>query len=135
MRRLLVRLVLALELLPAAASAAVTLVDVGGAAPPELLRPNDPPVPYLVITDRRLQGAFVRLAQERRQRGLQAAVVTLQAIDSGYPDGVDLAERIRLFLRDAHANWGTHWVLLGGDASVVPMRRARLRLGGSLGDI
>jgi hypothetical protein len=82
----------------------------------------------VIVTDRALVGAFLRLGKARAVLGSNSGVVTLQDIDSGYPAGVDLAERVRLFLRDAHANWGTQWVLLGGDETVVPMREMRLRM-------
>jgi len=129
------RWILAVALLPNTLSAAILPVaEEGGAAPSLVPRPNDRPVPYLVVTDRHLQGAFMPLVQARTRGGLRAAIVTLETIENDYPGGVDLAERIRMFLKDARANWGTQWVLLGGDASVVPVRRARLRVGG-LGDI
>lgn len=133
--RPLIRWLLAIALLPAVASAAVSVVDETGAPLRLVPRPNDPPVPYVVITDRHLQGAFMRLAQVRTHGGLNAAVVSLQTIENNYAAGVDLAEKVRLFLRDAHANWQTRWVLLGGDAGVVPIRCARLRLGPGIGDI
>jgi hypothetical protein len=127
--------ILTVALLPGAASAAVSVVEGGTPSVRRSLRPNVAPVPYLVITNRQLQGTFMRLAQARTHGGLNAAVVTLEEIERKYPAGVDLVERVRLFLRDAYANWGTRWVLLGGDDSVVPIRRAHLRLGGILGDI
>ena len=128
--------VLAVGLLPSTLSAAV-LPDAGqvGEGPAPIPRSGDRAVAYVVVTDRQLQGAFMPLVQARTRGGLRAAVVTLDAIEHGYPGGVDRAERIRMFLKDAHANWGTQWVLLGGDASVIPMRRARLRFGGLLPDI
>ena len=128
--RFIVRLVLALALLPSTISAAIAPdTEPGGHA-----SPPSGDTPYLVVTDRRLQGSFMALIQARTHGGLPAAVATLEEIEAAYPSGVDLAERIRMFLKDAYANRGTRWVLLGGDASVVPMRRARLRLG-SPGDI
>src|SRR5262245_52813458 len=118
--RLLTCIVLILVLFPSVTAADLRLAGelraVSLRAP---RRPRDPAVRYVSITDRRLQGAFMRIAQARTRLGTNARVVTLQAIESGYPGGVDLAERVRLFLRDAHANWGTRYVLVGGDASVV----------------
>lgn len=114
--------ILAAALLPSTLAAAVAPVDEpsGGRIPP------DGEIPYVVITERRLQGPFMRLVEARNHSGLRAAVVTIEQIEADHPAGGDLAERIRMFLQDAHANRGTQWVLLGGDASVVPMRRARL---------
>ncbi|MCD6573922.1 MAG: DUF2341 domain-containing protein, partial [Thermoplasmata archaeon] len=36
--------------------------------------------------------------------------------------GVDLQEKIRNFIKYAYQNWGTEYVLLGGDDSVIPHR-------------
>ena len=118
--------ILAAALLPSTLAAAVAPVDepAGGGIPPDP-GPREGDIPYVVITERRLHGPFIRLVQARTHAGLRAAVVTLEQIEADYPTGVDLAERIRMFLQDAHANRGTQWVLLGGDASVIPMRRAR----------
>jgi peptidase C25-like protein len=127
--RSIVVLVLTLALLPSSLRAAI-LPETESAGPrPAPARHGDGPLTYVVITDRQLQGSFMPLVEARSRAGLPAGVVTLQEIESAYPSGVDLAERIRMFLKDAHANRGTQWVLLGGDASVVPMRRARLRPG------
>jgi hypothetical protein len=122
------RLVFAATLLPSTLFAAVER-DAG----PEGLAPPPAPgasVPYLVITDRQLAGAFTPLIHARTRDGLPAEVVTLQEIEEAFPGGVDLAERIRMFLQEAYANRGARWVLLGGDASVIPMRRARIRITG-----
>jgi hypothetical protein len=51
-------------------------------------------------------------------------VRTVEWIRQNYPNGVDPAEQIRTFIRDAYDNWGTVWVLLGGDTDVVPLRYA-----------
>lgn len=85
--------------------------------------PTDLPVPYLIVTDESLADAFQFLAQWKTQKGLPARIATTQWIAANYP-GVDLAERIRNFLREAYVFWGTTWVLLGGDvetADFVPL--------------
>ncbi len=91
---------------------------------------HDHTVPFLVVTDRALVPEFHRLAHAHTHAGLNAAVRTLQAIRVGYPSGRDDAERIRMFLKDAHAFWGTNWVLLGGDDPLIPMRRAFVHVRG-----
>ncbi|HWN80851.1 MAG TPA: C25 family cysteine peptidase, partial [Candidatus Udaeobacter sp.] len=58
----------------------------------------------------------------KTKKGVQAAVRTVEWIDQTYPNGVDRPERIRFFLRDAYQNWGTLFVLLGGDTDQVPPR-------------
>ena len=56
--------------------------------------------------------------------GQDAVVRTVSFIRQQYPYGADDPERIRLFIRDAYARWGTKWVLLGGDTDVITVRLA-----------
>ncbi len=92
-------------------------------------------IPYVIVTDRPFLPEFHRLALAHSRAGLLATVRTVQSIHAAYPSGRDDAERIRMFLTDAHANWGTEWVLLGGDDPLVPVRRAFLRTRLNLGDV
>lgn len=99
---------------------------------------------YLIITDNQtwnaesvapagaaggdLVASFQRLAAWKRQRGLTARVVTIGDIVAGRYGNFrigsrDLQEVIRRFLQMAQASWGVAWVLLGGDTSIVPVRR------------
>jgi hypothetical protein len=82
------------------------------------------PVEYLIITNDAMAPTFQSLADWKTQSGVPAAVRTLSFIRQQYPFGADDAERIRLFIRDAYARWGTKWVLLGGDTDVIPERLA-----------
>src|SRR5262249_35205545 len=68
---------------------------------------------------------FQQLADWKTQQGQPAVVRTVEFLNQNYPYGVDLAERIRLFIRDAYTQWGTVWVLLGGDTPVIPVRYVR----------
>lgn len=95
-----------------------------GGAPPR------GPVPYVILTTRAMEPEFEKLARAHTKDGLRAAVWTLESIRGSYPGGRDDAERIRLFLQDAHAHLGARWLLLGGSHSVIPMRRATLVLNG-----
>jgi hypothetical protein len=98
---------------------------------------------YLIITDNQTWDAeriiptgsvdgdvvatFERLAQWKRQRCLKAKVVTVTDIVAGrygsFQTGArDLQEVLRNFLKMAQSRWGTAWVLLGGDVSIIPVR-------------
>ncbi len=102
------------------------------AAPPvkNLLEIAFPPsvdgaaVPYIIVTSQALSPSFQTLAHWKTQRGRNAAVITREWIAAHYPNGADPAEQLRFFLTDAYQNWGTMWVLLGGDTDVVPTRFA-----------
>ncbi|UCF79189.1 MAG: VCBS repeat-containing protein [Candidatus Eiseniibacteriota bacterium] len=80
------------------------------------------PVEYVIITDDNMQLEFQRLADWKTKSGVSAVVRTVSWIRQNYQDGCDLAETIRKFIRDAYVNWGTTWVLLGGDSDVIPPR-------------
>jgi hypothetical protein len=88
-------------------------------------------VEYVIITDTTeiagrsvgdMVTEFQRLADWKTARGVPAVVRTVTWINATYA-GADLAEKIRNFLVEAYTLWGTDWVLLGGDVSVVPTRR------------
>ncbi len=81
------------------------------------------PVEYVIVTAQALADSFQVLANWKTGKGVQAAVRTMEWITANYP-GVDRAEQLRTFLDDAYTNWGTLWVLLGGDSDVIPPRYA-----------
>jgi len=82
------------------------------------------PVEFLIITSDLLAPSFAPLADWKTQTGVPAIVRPLSAVIADHPVAFDDAERVRLEIRDAWAA-GAKWVLLGGDASVVPKRLAR----------
>ncbi len=81
------------------------------------------PVEYVIVTSAALESSFQPFADWKTRKGVQAVVRTIEWIDTSYP-GVDRAEKLRAFLTDAYENWGTLWVLLGGDSDVIPARYA-----------
>jgi hypothetical protein len=82
------------------------------------------PVDYLIVTNDALSGEYLRLADWKTRKGMRAVVRTTEWIQQNCRNGVDLAETIRFYLRDAYEKWGTRWVLLGGDTNVIPVRYA-----------
>ncbi len=76
---------------------------------------------YVVITDASLESAFQRLV-DYKNNFLTATIVNLTYIQNNYA-GVDLAEQIRNFIKDAYLNWGTEYILLGGDVEIIPSRQ------------
>ncbi|MBN2172008.1 MAG: hypothetical protein JW819_11885 [Candidatus Krumholzibacteriota bacterium] len=62
------------------------------------------------------------LAEHKTQRGVTTVVRDLDWIRARYPQGADLQETIRTFLQDALAKWGIQYVLLAGDAGIIPVR-------------
>lgn len=88
------------------------------------------PFEYVIITNNALLNSsepytFQDLIDAKMQRGLTAALVTVEEDIYPYYGGTengDNADRIRQFIADAYANWGTRWVLLGGDVDIIPKR-------------
>ncbi|MGA2671012.1 MAG: C25 family cysteine peptidase [Dehalococcoidia bacterium] len=88
-----------------------------------LLDPAD--YEYVIITNEALEATpgpnnFQALRDEKISRGITATIVTTEWIYANYsgtrPDGgVDNQTKIRNFIIDANGNWGTKYVLLGGD--------------------
>ncbi|MBS3740749.1 MAG: T9SS type A sorting domain-containing protein [Candidatus Cloacimonetes bacterium] len=78
---------------------------------------------YVIITSEDLVPEFGDLANWKNKKGFSAELVTAEWIYDEY-SGVDNAAKIRNFIKDAYQNWGTLWVLLGGDTQVIPDRKA-----------
>jgi len=78
--------------------------------------------PYLIVTHGSLASAFEQVALFHAGRGLRATVVLIEDILAGWP-GQDAAEQLRNFIIDAYQNWSTEYVLLGGDTSLLPIRK------------
>ncbi|MGB7054026.1 MAG: C25 family cysteine peptidase, partial [bacterium] len=85
---------------------------------------------YVVISASPMDTVFERLADWKTKKGVPSTVVDISWISSTYT-GYDLAEKVRNFIIDAHDNWGTIYVLLGGSGdyetsgqNIVPTRKA-----------
>jgi len=90
---------------------------------------------YIIITNNDLNASFQPLIDWKIQKGLNATTVLVSDIindpdyfaNGAFGDGVgskfnDTAARIRNFIKDAYANWGIEYVLLGGDTGIIPTR-------------
>ncbi|GAH52329.1 unnamed protein product, partial [marine sediment metagenome] len=84
---------------------------------------SDSTIDYVIITSSTFSSYFQQLCDWKTQKGINARIVTTDSIYT-YCPGVDNQERIRNFIKDAHTNWGTMWVLLGGDTDIIPSRVA-----------
>ncbi len=91
------------------------------AAPTNLPSLLGAPVDLLVITTESQLDAYEDYARYKKSYGYNEVVKTLSWVREHY-QGVDDAERLRNFIRDAHENWGVLYVLLGGDVPDVPSR-------------
>jgi hypothetical protein len=85
---------------------------------------------YVVVTEAPMDSVFQRLADWKTLKGVPGKVVLVSWINTNYT-GYDLQEKIRNFIKDAYATWGTMYVLLGGQGdyatsgqNIVPTRMA-----------
>jgi len=75
---------------------------------------------YVIITQSSWVSAFQPLADWKTKKGIPATIVTTTWIyNSGGYSGSNV-NKIKAFVQDAYTNWGTIFVLLGGDIDVVP---------------
>lgn len=72
--------------------------------------------PGLLMTD-----VFKEFADWKTQKGIPAKVVTIDEISANY-SGSDTQEKIHNFLADVYRNYGSLFVLFGGDTNIVPER-------------
>ncbi len=89
---------------------------------------------YAIITSSSLVSSFQPLADWRTRKGFYTRIFRTDSINSAYP-GRDLQEKVRNFIIDYWNNHGLIYVLLAGDNSVVPARRARCVVGSETGNI
>jgi len=74
---------------------------------------------HVIITTTSFEHEFDTLVDFYKKAGLGSTAVTTDWIYSNYSGG-DNPEKIRNFVIDAQATWGTLYVLIGGDSSKVP---------------
>ncbi|MBU7015570.1 MAG: hypothetical protein HXS52_07820 [Theionarchaea archaeon] len=116
--------------LPADEQAVISLVD-----NPEMAETYESgPVPlqtyeYIIITNDTMQSTFQTLADWKACFVNGTAVYTVSWITANY-SGRDNPEKVRTFISDMYTNYGTKYVLLGGDIAAVPYRGFYISTGG-----
>jgi len=113
------------EDLSAFAPASELRTDQGLFAPRSLPSTEGSGVDLLIVCAPEHAAIFQELAELKTDLGLPTVVRDLDWIQENYPQGADLAETIRFFLRDAFAKWGLRFVLLAGDVDLIPTRFVR----------
>ncbi|WP_291587580.1 C25 family cysteine peptidase [Bacteroides sp.] len=81
---------------------------------------------YLIITNENLKSAFQLLADWKTKKGVPTIIETVENIVISYP-GSDLQEKIRNYLIYMRRNYGSLFVLLGGDTNIIPARVKKSR--------
>ena len=85
-------------------------------------RTSSKTVKYLIVTQDSLVDAFKPLRDWKTQKGIKADIISTETIYAQYT-GKDKQEQIKRCLEDYYENHSLDWVLLGGDNSVVPVRK------------
>ncbi|HBA85718.1 MAG TPA: hypothetical protein DCZ95_16675 [Verrucomicrobia bacterium] len=98
----------------------------GGSAFNSLCDPSER-YTYVIVTAQAFIDATTdytvnHLIAYRQSQGISAKAVAIEDVYANYP-GRDAPEQLRNFIIDAYNNWGTDFVLLGGDVNVIPSRR------------
>lgn len=81
--------------------------------------PVEGPFDHLIVTPASLASYYDDLVEWHTRKGVRDTVITTEYIYANY-SGADNQEKIRSFLIDAHDNWGTLYVLMGGENNQVP---------------
>jgi hypothetical protein len=90
--------------------------------PPDQMRSRDIK-DFVIITPNALSGSVTPLVTWETAKGRNPEVVTTEWISANY-GGLDMAEKIRNFLRDKYptSEWGIEDVLLAANVDYIPMR-------------
>ena len=90
---------------------------------------NTDTVSYLIVTSEELKPAFQQLADWKTLKGIKTAVITTEYIGLNYMPGATKALKIKYALKDYVENYGTEYVLLGGDTNIIPGVYASCQVG------
>jgi len=91
--------------------------------------PSDPPVAEVIVATDELAPLWEDYALYRTILGIPTVVRTMSFIEANY-SGVDRAEKLRNFVRDAYQNWGIIDLILGEDTPRVPARIVKIEIPG-----
>ena len=81
--------------------------------------PSAGPFAHVIITSDGNAPSWEPLAEWHTKKGVRDTIVTTSYIYANY-SGSDNQDKIRAFVIDAHDNWGTNYVLIGGEHGTVP---------------
>jgi hypothetical protein len=89
------------------------------------------PSTLVIITSEGFQDTFASFIAHKNSIGIASTLLTMKSIDQDFPasdDALSLKKAIEFYYR----NYGTNYVLLGGDTSQVPIRYRRTLDGGGI---
>ncbi len=86
---------------------------------PQPFLPPGGPYDHVIIGDGIDESHWQPLVDWHTKRGLKDTYITVSYIDSNYA-GANRKEKVRNFVKDAHASWGTMYFLIAGEHERVP---------------
>lgn len=86
-------------------------------------------IEYLIVTSEALKEAFEPLREWKKIKGLYAEIVTMEEVEAAFPDySPQLA--LKSYLNELYINNSLEYVLLGGDETVIPVRKCSVKADG-----
>ncbi len=76
---------------------------------------------YVILTKDTLFGAFDSLAAWKNDIGFKTKLVSIDSVIAQYP-GADIPDKIRNFLIEKYDTWSIHYLLIGGNVDLIPMK-------------
>ncbi len=76
---------------------------------------------YVILTRDNLFTAFDSLVNWKNSIGFHTKLVSIDSVVAQYP-GIETADKIRNFLIDKYDSWGIHYLLIGGNIDIIPMK-------------
>jgi hypothetical protein len=76
---------------------------------------------YVILTKDSLFSAFDSLTNWKNSIGFSVKLMSIDSVIDQYP-GVDAPDRVRNFLIDKYSSWGIHYLLIGGNVDMIPMK-------------
>lgn len=91
------------------------------------------PATLLIVTSDSFAPAFTSFIAHKQAIGVPTTLLTMTQVRAAYPNpSSDDALSLKLAIEDYYRNFGTNYVLLGGDNSQVPLRYVQVLDGGRL---
>lgn len=84
---------------------------------------------YIIITSDSLAPAFQELIEWKIRKGLRAKIFTLDYIYNTTTYSGSNQEKLRYWIYFMHTYYNVKWVLLGGDATIIPVQYCQAKYG------
>lgn len=101
---------------------------------PNIARLDGNEMDMIVITSRSLASSFQSFADWKTKKGYKTLILGTDSVYARYP-GTDNQTKIRNCVIDYWQNHGLKYVVLGGDAAIIPDRKCHLTVEGNTEDI